>query len=300
MTIPGHKLNISRFWFHIIVAFITDAILFGLVAIVFFFAGIKGIALIVLAGLFLFESILYAVLSGLLSRWSNQTVLSLRMVGLGLGRLIGLFAGGILGAALAGWIGGIVGAVVFYFLGRWAGSRLGILIGKYLEGFFQLDPPKEMSRIPASLRKRKLYIIFYGSVLLILFGCAFILSYYDGPIFLSDSKTLIYARIIMVVYSLLAIALQWLRGKNFFPHKRANKKAVPSNPQTPFFIIGLAFSIIPCLAGEILFIFGASLVELSVYCLASLISGLLWIIYRFPSFPKIEQLDIPPEEKIIQ
>jgi hypothetical protein len=142
-------------------------------------AGVKGIGLFFLVCLFLVEGILYAVLSGFLSLWSHQTALSLRMIGWGPGRIIGLFTGGILGASLAGGIGGIVGAIVFYFLGRWAGSKLSIIIGKYLERFFQLGPPRETTSSPAILRKKVLFFIFSISGPFIFFGCALMLSYYD-------------------------------------------------------------------------------------------------------------------------
>jgi hypothetical protein len=54
-------------------------------------------------------------------------------VGLYFGRFFGLIIGAFIGSQIAKGIGAIIGALLFYFAGRWVGSKVGFFIGRLFD-----------------------------------------------------------------------------------------------------------------------------------------------------------------------
>jgi|RhiMetdeSRZDD1v2_1073273.scaffolds.fasta_scaffold113560_4 hypothetical protein len=192
-----------------------------------------------------------------------------RVIGFYFGRLFGLLIGAFIGSKIAGGIGTLIGALAFYFVGRWVGFKVGFVIGRLLDKNLPVADISENVVAQSSLSKRS-FVIAYAAIfplLMVLLGLFFKFNRIQFPS--SSPNTLLTARIIVVVLSLVSLVAPW------FIQSRMSQKQIP-NSMFNLFWLGLALSVAPTIYGFLLFILGASILELGVFAFASSLAAIIW------------------------
>jgi hypothetical protein len=275
------KKTIPIFLYNLLVVGLTNVI-FGVAAIALLILLI-GTKLDSIAWAISIPIILIYILGITLAIWLWQSVFLLdkasvpRVIGIFFGRRWGLVIGGILGAITANGIGIILGAVIFYFAGRWIGSRIGVLIGARLDRIFIVaDSSFDQT---GKLKYLKMFMtILYGALFpFLLVFIALLVKNYDGQFTDFPNDWLSIARIVIVVISLICVGAPWLIRKQI--------SRIPATTVTPIlrqedtvYWVGLVISIVPVIYGFALFIFGSSILELFCYAFLSSTAALSWSI----------------------
>jgi hypothetical protein len=193
--------------------------------------------------------------------------------GLVLGRFVGLLLGGFLGFTYGGTIGGVVGIIAFSFLVGRLGSKISLMIGKWLDQFTSpaTDPATAIEVVWA--RPNAWFVIIYAVIvpaLLVVLSVFFKSSGISTSQYPADLPT---ARIVIVALSLVSACMPWLL------RARLRAKA-PSNPralESSIFIVGMGLSMAPAIYGFFLFLgFGASVPEMVVFAGASSAATAIW------------------------
>jgi hypothetical protein len=192
-----------------------------------------------------------------------------RVIGFYFGRLFGLFIGAFIGSKIAGGIGALIGALAFYFVGRWVGFKVGFVIGRLLDKNLPVADISEKVVAPSSSSKRS-FVIAYAAIfplLMVLLGLFFTFNDIQFPS--SAPYTLLTARIIVIVLSLVSLVAPWLM------QSRMSQSQIP-NSVFNLFWLGLALSVAPVIYGFFLFTLGASIIELGVFAFASSVAVIIW------------------------
>jgi hypothetical protein len=180
-----------------------------------------------------------------------------------------LLLGGILGGRYGGILWAIVGAISLYFLTGRIGAKISSALGSQLDRRFF---PKEEAESISRVRPTGLLLIVYGAVVPALFVLiAIALNRYAVPTS-EYSEVLSTARIVVILLSLFSIVLPWLLGS-----RRLKPATSAIARENAIFILGIGLSITPVVYGFFLFIvFGASIVELSIFAVVSSLTAILW------------------------
>jgi hypothetical protein len=102
---------------------------------------IKMDDLVVLSAIILFVLLQKGLIVGGVTYWFHKALVfdkasGTKSIGLYFGRFYCLIIGAFLGANFAELLGAIIGALSFYFVGRWAGTKIGSFIGSQIDRIF--------------------------------------------------------------------------------------------------------------------------------------------------------------------
>jgi hypothetical protein len=192
-----------------------------------------------------------------------------RFVGFYFGRFFGLIIGAFIGSQMAKGIGAIIGAITLYFVGRWMGSKIGFFIGHLLDNNLPVADMQEKVIAQPSPPKR-LFIILYAAIfplLMVLLGLFFKFNNIQSAEISNDSLST--ARIVVVTLSVFSLVAPWLIQKSM------SRRGIPDSGFNLFWL-GLALSVAPVIYGFLLFILGASIIELGVFAVTSSLAAIIW------------------------
>jgi hypothetical protein len=268
----AEKRQISLFWYHILHASLTNLTFLAIGCLIAFLYKLNDTLIIIVIIILLVKSGVIGFVTWSLNKRAIITKdFSVNFIGSYFGRFYGMVAGGLIGAVIAKGIGAIAGAFGFYFIGRWAGARLGINLGQQLDKVFSIRDKQDSPMVRDTNLKRyfpAFYIVFTPLIFIIL---ALLLDYYD-ILFTEPVSWLPIARAVAILLSLFVFLYPWAMRKQW-----ATKKAVNKNLSGfDFNWIGLGLSAIPVVYGFALFFLGASLLEMCCFAIASSASAAIW------------------------
>jgi len=275
------KRTIAPLMYFILISSFTNLtfLLVGIVLLLIFSVKLLDPVLQIIVFLLLWKGGLVGIFSWFFHKKANNKDFLVKFIGIYLGRFFGIFIGGFLGIKMfdvinqSTLIGLIVGALAFYFVGRWTGSKVSILIGKQLDNVFHLPETAKIADTISANRSISIGFILYGVILpFLLVVIGLLMNYFDIP---TDYLTelLPISRIVVVVFSIISICYPWLMKNRW----RNIHQKMSSSPNTMVYWLGLVFSSVPVIYGFLLFIvMGAPIVELCIYAVVSFISVILW------------------------
>lgn len=241
------------------------------------FAGVLGFVLA-------FKTLIACIVAILAvrNRWAGGSKV-LAVTGHLEGRVVGLLAGGILGAKYAGWIGAVAGAIGLYFLGARIGSKISLAIGNrmgLLGGTSQAaEPPVAL---PSSRLKAWLGLGI-GVILPLLLFASSLFLHRAGYRAQEYAQALPTARLIVIALSIGTVLIAWLIRWR----ARVKSWGQAGSLELPVFFIGAGASMAPALYGQLLFMaFGASMLEVLAFTLVSCTSGIAWTLVGLGSTPR--------------
>lgn len=276
--------TISPFLYFILISSLTNLVflLIGMVGLALFSVKLSETGLLIIIFLLLWKGALVGFVSWFSHKKANNKDLLVKFIGIYLGRFFGILIGGFLGYEIADtfkqsdFIGFVVGALVFYFLGRWVGSKISTLIGTQLDKVISIPESQTTENVAdtkSSSRFISIGFILYGVVLpflLVIIGL--LMNYFDVPIgYLPELLPV--SRIVVIVFSIFSICAPWLLKSRW----TSKYQTLTSSPESIVYWLGLVFSIVPAVYGFVLFLaMGASIIELCFYAVASSIAAIIW------------------------
>lgn len=200
---------------------------------------------------------------------------SIKFAGSYFGRFYGVFIGGFLGYEFGKFPGFIICVLIFYFVGRWFGGKLSILINNQLKKWVvikgypgETSEQKNLSKVISTL-----YAV-YGVAVPILFIVIIIVLKLSDFEFGYFREWAVQARIFAIGMSLITIAYPWFMRKQL----STNDMFPMSETETNTAQIGLIFSFVPAIFAVILFfVVGISLTEAVIFSSVSMIASNLWM-----------------------
>jgi hypothetical protein len=273
----NRKKHISPLLFYILVSFLSAVVEAGIgLILLLLFVDLSGRTWIAYVfGFFILYSLIIGIGIRVFSSFSEKSQL-VKLVGLMPARIVGLFTGSILGYEFADTIGGIIGGILFYFLGRRLGSKLSSRISDSIENTFQVEavPPIEDHKIPSV--KGGFFLVFVLVFPILILLTAFFLqhccSFGDD-----NSQHLAIARIVALIISIIMISLPYFL-KSVAQKRPYDIKQFVLNQDIAMYILGITFSNVPTILGFILFFMGASIYEMGLFTLLSMLAGSVWTI----------------------
>jgi hypothetical protein len=256
----------------------------GIVLLVLFSIQLSGLGLQIIAFLLLWKGALVGFVAWFSHKRTNNRDFLVKFIGIYLGRFFGLFVGGFLGAQIldvfnqSEIIGVIIGALVFYFAGRWIGSRVSSQISKRLDTIVYIPETQEVRKsadVKSTNRFAVIGFIMYGVLLPVFFVIiGLVMNYLKVPIS-GLREWLPISRTVVIILSIFSVCFPWLM-KNRWTTKFQSR--MPS-PESAIYWTGLVFSVVPVIYCFFLFIaFGASIFELCIYAVISSAAAILWSI----------------------
>ena len=278
------KKTVSPFLYFILISSLTNLVflLIGMIGLALFSIKLSEIGLLIIVFLLLWKGALVGFVSWFSHKKANNKDFLVKFIGIYLGRFFGILIGGFLGYEIAdtfkqsNFIGFVVGALAFYFAGRWAGSKISILIGAQLDKVLSIPESQATVNVTdtnSTSRFVSMGFVLYGMILPFLFVIiGFLINHFDVPIgYLPELLPI--SRIAVILFSIFSICSPWLM-KNRWLNKY---QTMTSSPESIVYWLGLVFSIVPVVYGFVLFIaMGASIMELCFYAVASSIAAIIW------------------------
>ena len=220
------------------------------------------------------------------NRWAERQNI-LKGGGLLLGHVVGMLLGGSLGVRYGGGFWGLLGAVVLYLLVGRIGMKVSFAIGNQLDRLSSPTEQVDADSTIRSIRPSALLLSLYGIIAPALFVLIAVLISSSGVPVSEYSESLLTARIVVITLSLISITLPWLL------RTRWKIKPVTNNvvsQENAIFILGMAFSVAPVIYGFFLFlVFGVSVIELSIFAVASSLALILWSANTKPGHQKTNE-----------
>jgi hypothetical protein len=268
-------MHLPRPLYYVLITTITELILVsGAILILLPTGFLKQLPLGVLGFFLIYKTIIATVVLIIMDRkrWQEQAVI-VRGGGLLLGHVVGLLLGGILGGRYWGVLGAIVGVITLYLILGRIGAKISSAIGNQLNrAFFSPEEVESLSTVRLAV-PTGLLLIIYGLVVPALFvSIALFLN--NSSISISKySEDLPTARTVVIALSLVSIVFPWLLRPRWMMKSTSNTMA----RENAIFILGMGFSVASVVYGFFLFlVFGASIVELSIFALASSLAAIIW------------------------
>jgi len=271
---PNQRHSMPLLIYYILVSSLTTLVLTAIAALLhdlFFPEPLFDTSTIVIILIFLlFKSILLGfVLHSMHKQGRVNQASGTRFIGYYYGRLYGSVMGALVGGHVASVVGFIVGGVLFYFAGRWLGSKLSNLIGCLFDHNLP-DADKTELVVARPLRSRRFLITVYAGIFPILWVLmALYFKSADITIGATPSPWLATARWVVIAISIYSIAAPWLIKRQM------SRRRKPIRPIDMFWL-GLGLSVIPTIYGFFLFLMGASIVELGCFAVASSLAAIIW------------------------
>lgn len=270
----NEKRTMSLLIYYLLTASLTNLVFVAFGTIVFILLSptfkLDKILILVILYIFVQKSLIVGYVTNSAHKQGRfDKVSGTRFVGFYFGRFFGLIIGAFIGSQIAKGIGAIVGALTLYFVGRWIGSKIGFFIGHLLDSNLPVADIQEKVIAKPSPSKR-LFIILYAAIfplLMVLLALFFKFNNIQPSVISNDSLST--ARMIVVTLSIFSLVAPWLIQKSI------SQQRIPNSAFTLFWL-GLALSVAPVIYGFLLFILGASIIELGVFAVASSLAAIIW------------------------
>lgn len=278
------KRIISPLLYFILISSLTNLVflIIGMVGLALFSAKLSGLGLLIIIFLLVWKGALVGFVSWFLHKKSNNKDFLVKFIGIYLGRFFGIILGGFLGYEVAdafklsSLIGFVIGALIFYFAGRWTGSKISTMIGTQLDKVLSIPDTQVTGNVVDTKSVSKFVSIgflLYGVILpLLLVAIGLLINYFDVPVgYLPELLTT--SRIVVIVLSIFSIVSPWLLKSRWL----SKYQATTSSPESIIYWLGLVFSIVPVIYGFVLFLaMGTSIVELCFFAIVSSIAAIIW------------------------
>ena len=282
------KRRISPFLYFILLSSLTNLIflLIGIGLLALCSVKLSGPVFPIVVFFLIWKGGLVGFVTWVSHKNANNKDFLVKFIGIYFGRFFGIFIGGILGYEFSDItkqltiIGFIVGALIFYFAGRWVGSKVSVLVAAQLDKVFAIPEFQIMGEVgehKSGKRLASVGIILYAVIFPFLFVVmGLLMSYFEVPTgYLHEMLPI--SRLVAIVLSILLICLPWLM-KNRWLEKY---QTTTSSPESVVYWLGSVFSIVPVLYGFLLFVaMGTSIVELCIYAIASSIAAVIWHVHN--------------------
>ena len=278
------RKEISALWYFILISSLTNLtfLLVGIAFLALFSFQLSDIAVKIIIFLLLWKGGIVGFVTWFSHKQTYNKDFLVKFIGIYIGRFFGIFIGGFLGVGIsnllnqAGLIGFTVGALVFYFTGRWIGSRVSTLIAEQVEKIFfisEISRSEKRSDVKSTHRFTLIGFILYGAVLpglLVMIGL--FINYFDLPVgYLIELLPI--SRVVVIVLSIFSICFPWLMKHRWLTRFQSKT----ASPDSVSYWAGLVFSVAPVVYGFLLFIaMGASVLELGLYAVVSSVAAILW------------------------
>lgn len=278
------KRTISPLLYFILISSFTNLVflLIGAVGLALFSVKLSGFGLIIIIFLLVWKGALVGFVSWFSHKRAYNKVLLIKFIGIYLGRFFGIIIGGFLGYEIAdalklsNLIGFIIGVLVFYFAGRWIGSKISTLIGTQLDKVLSIPESQATVNVAdtkSTSRFATIGFILYSVLLpflLVIIGL--LMDLFEVPIgYLPELLPV--SRIVVIIFSAFSISAPWLLKSRWM----GKYQTITSSPESIVYWLGLVFSIVPAIYGFVLFLaMGASIVELCFSAIVSSIAAIIW------------------------
>ena len=265
----------SRFWFFFLSALIIDAVfMVPAVLVTFLTKTLRVDLLLIIAGVLLYKSLLYAAFVSLQSRWSDRPQAALRLLGTSISRWAGLFTGLLVGAMLGSSIWAAVGILGFYLLGRFAGPLIGERAGIFLSRQAQLEPPQPDFPV---ISDHWNFLLRNGPFFLPPLMILLTALVWSVPDDLSvQGIPLFWIRIGGLFYSGLFYGFPWLMKGKMLESYQTKIPPFGLDPKRGVYLVGALFLSTPGIMAYLGFIFGITLFEVVLANLLSWLFLLAW------------------------
>jgi len=274
---------ISPFLFYILVSTLASLAFILLGALAFTLLSIKftDIGFIIIAILLLWKGGIVGFVAWFFLKKSSDIEYAVKFIGRYLGCFYGLLIGSVLGLKVGAFfrqgnvIGIFSGAIILYFVGRWIGGRLSLVLGNQIAKVFIIEEPQQLKPTMKHKGLYKFLVLFYIFIVPLLYiVTGLMINWLEIPIgYLTELLPI--SRIIAIVLSIVVISYTWFMRKR----ERINLMIDTTKQDRTFFWLGLIISSVPGVYGFILFIaMGASILELCCFALASSIASIVWVI----------------------
>ncbi len=273
---------ISPFLYYFILSVLTSLI-FTIVGLLVFAVLSRRVpdtfAIAIISLLFLWECAIALFVSWFAHKKSSNKDFSVKFIGFSLGRFYGIFIGGLLGARIAevlrqaSFIGFIAGAFTFYLAGRWLGSRVSTFISRQIDKLFLIQESQEPKKTVELIFPNKISAMFFVFAPLLFVLAGLLLYYFDIPIgYLPELLPI--TRVMVIASTIFSISYPWFMTSRWRKKSELNS----TSPESLIFTLGLVYSMVPAMAGIILFVgMGASIAELCLFAVISSIAAVVWI-----------------------
>src|SRR5215207_5969898 len=170
------RKEISALWYFILISSLTNFtfLLVGIVLLALFSFELSSLAVKIIIFLLLWKGGIVGFFTWFSHKKTYNKEFLVNFMGIYLGRFFGLFVGGFLGVRVsnvlnqADLIGFIVGALIFYFTGRWIGSKVSTVVGEQLDKVFyipELSQSEKLSGVKSTSRFTFIGFVLYSAVL---------------------------------------------------------------------------------------------------------------------------------------
>lgn len=263
--------------FYLIVNVTTAAILAGVAYILLSMTRfLTSTIAIAFGGILAFYVLIHSASSVFLARLAGDAV-PLPMIGWAAGRLLGAVTGFVLGARIAGIPGAVIGAIALYFLGRSLGAALATRVASLLGPLFKVPQLEPLQLPPPSLaHTRGLHYVLFSIPAIYILAAALIVHFEIRSSL--DPSILTIFRVLLYPAGIALIGLPWIGLKGPRPSRSPLRGL--AGPPFGTYLPGTAMSASPAFLGTILFVAGASTLELAIACAIALAASTAWLLNK--------------------
>jgi hypothetical protein len=159
----------SLLLYYLLVSSLTNLVFVAFGTLIFYLVSPSSKFDIILIVIILFVLLHKSLIVGYVTNSAHKQgrfdkVSGTKFIGFYFGRFFGLIIGAFIGFQLGSGIGAIAGALLFYFAGRWAGSKVGFFIGHLLDSNLPVANITEKVVAQPSPSK-KLFVAIYAAIL---------------------------------------------------------------------------------------------------------------------------------------